>query len=282
MAEEKEKKQNVKLLVDQENGPYKQIQEAIEIAEPGSLIKIRTGVYRPITINKPNLKFMPLSNEDKVEIDGVEAPACIILLNKDEKVFFKGIQFETHSSKNDEEEMHDVSLDDMPLEEEEEIARKDFRINMQAYYLSKESPSVIYLGSGMVYMDKCEIRIRPMSFPRSFKIPAFVCFSDTTLKLVSCQIQGSLHLSTAGIVSFGSDVQISACTIYNHNDGGILIRNSETNASKISDCLIKENKFSGVYLEGPMMNTLIQKCKFESNEGAGIICSCGTYPRVLI
>lgn len=48
------------LIVDSESGPYKTIQEAIEHAEPNSVIRISPGLYsNNIVINKPGLRLEP-------------------------------------------------------------------------------------------------------------------------------------------------------------------------------------------------------------------------------
>jgi hypothetical protein len=107
----------VKLLLDNENGPIKEIQEAIDSADPGSTIKIKGGTYKSIIIKylqfirKPNLKFMPFSEDDneKVCINGVYLPALVVELQKEEKVFFKSISFELVSENVDDEDMNNVS-----------------------------------------------------------------------------------------------------------------------------------------------------------------------------
>ena len=38
-------KKNEFVIIDSESGPYKTIQEAVEQAEPGSIIKIAPGLY---------------------------------------------------------------------------------------------------------------------------------------------------------------------------------------------------------------------------------------------
>lgn len=47
-------------VVNQEQGPHKSIQAAINAAEPGSVIKIDPGLYQEsIMIDKPNLRLEP-------------------------------------------------------------------------------------------------------------------------------------------------------------------------------------------------------------------------------
>ena len=68
--EDKDQKLSQKLskiiyVVNQDTGPYRSIQSAINAAEPGSVIKIDPGLYQEnLLITKPNLRypFYPDSN----------------------------------------------------------------------------------------------------------------------------------------------------------------------------------------------------------------------------
>lgn len=47
-------------IVDSESGPYKTIQEAVQAAEPGSIIRIAPGLYSSnIRIDKAGLRLEP-------------------------------------------------------------------------------------------------------------------------------------------------------------------------------------------------------------------------------
>jgi Right handed beta helix region len=169
----------------------------------------------------------------------------------------------------------------MPLDEAEKEARKDYKVDMQQYYIQKDSPSVVYLASGTLYMDKCKIRIRRLGYARAAKIPAIICFQNSFLKLVGCEITGTYIMSTAGIVSYMANIGVSSCKIKDNFDGGILLSSSEKNKIKISSSEIRDNKLCGIYCEGTRASPLINRCRIDGNEGAGIICNYGTCTRVI-
>jgi F-box protein 11 len=68
-------------LVDQNSGPFKSIQEAIDTARPFSQIKISPGIYiENLFIAKNGLTLMPKNENNDVTIISVKGPTISIEL----------------------------------------------------------------------------------------------------------------------------------------------------------------------------------------------------------
>lgn len=66
-------------LVDMENGPFFTIQSAIDIASPGSTIKISSGLYKEnLVITTKNLRIEAKDMSPDVYIMGMKGPALLI------------------------------------------------------------------------------------------------------------------------------------------------------------------------------------------------------------
>jgi F-box protein 11 len=64
-----------KIIVDIENGDVKTLEEALEIAEEGTIIKLCEGVYTcNVVINKPGIKIEPRDKDKPVYLLGNEGP----------------------------------------------------------------------------------------------------------------------------------------------------------------------------------------------------------------
>lgn len=95
-----EEEQRPSVLVDQQNGPIRTIEEALDLAKPHSDIYLAEGIYtisKPITI--PGLIFDRKDHEHKVYIVGNDGPVCNVVLNQGDYVVFKKIIF-LHSGVN--------------------------------------------------------------------------------------------------------------------------------------------------------------------------------------
>jgi hypothetical protein len=92
--ERMEPKAEVKITVGAEDADVKTLAEAIELAEPGTVIKLNEGRYREsIKITKPGLRIEPrMKNKDEaVYLLGEEGPCITIDLKPNETCVIKGI-----------------------------------------------------------------------------------------------------------------------------------------------------------------------------------------------
>ena len=173
-----------------------------------------------------------------------------------------------------------VTSDDNIAEDEEHLARRKYKIDFNSFKVSIDGLCVVYLKTGMLYMEKCNVRIRPLNISRGIKLTAVLALENTKLKLLSCEIQGQITLSSVGVAVFNADVSMSLCKLYNHIEGGMFITNEVSYVSKITDCTFSDNKLFGVAVNGPRTESIIEKCIFTGNDGFGVICGKKTCPKV--
>jgi len=89
-------------LVDQNSGPFKTIQEAIDTAKPFSQIKISPGIYiENLIITKNGLTIMSKNEINDVTIISVKRPTISIDLKKDETCSLIGLKISHSGNKND-------------------------------------------------------------------------------------------------------------------------------------------------------------------------------------
>lgn len=75
-----------KIIVDMEKGDVRSLEEALEIAEEGTIIKLCEGVYTcNVEINKPGIKIEPRDKDKPVYLLGNDGP--VIKVNLKEKQF---------------------------------------------------------------------------------------------------------------------------------------------------------------------------------------------------
>jgi parallel beta-helix repeat protein len=174
-----------------------------------------------------------------------------------------------------------LSSDDHIAEDEEHLVRRKYKIDYSSFKVNIDGLCVVYLKTGMLYMEKCNVRIRPLNISRGIKLTTVLALDNTKLKLLSCEIQGQITLSSVGVAVFNADASMSLCKIYNHIEGGIIIMNEVSYNVKITDCTFSDNKFCGIAINGPRTEPVIEKCIFTGNDGAGVICGKKTCPKVL-
>ena len=64
-----------KIIVDMENGDVKSLEEALELAEEGTVIKLCEGVYTcNVKITKPGIKIEPRDKDKPVYLLGNDGP----------------------------------------------------------------------------------------------------------------------------------------------------------------------------------------------------------------
>lgn len=84
----------VTYVVDQEEGPYKTIQQAIDDAKPNSTIKISSGLYKEnLVITKSSLKIESKDFNPDVYIMGNKGPAVMIDIEDGGSCLIQNLRF---------------------------------------------------------------------------------------------------------------------------------------------------------------------------------------------
>ena len=92
---------NKKIYVDPELGEYKTLEDALKVAEEGTIIKLAEGVYTcNVVISKPGIKIEPRDKDRPVYLLGNEGPVIKVDMAKsDHYVVIKSILL-AHSGLN--------------------------------------------------------------------------------------------------------------------------------------------------------------------------------------
>lgn len=164
--EKMDPKAEVKIIVGAEDSDVKTIAEAIELAEPGTVIKLNEGRYREsIKITKPGLRIEPRmkKKDEAVYLLGEEGPCITIDLKPNETCVIKGIimaHFGSNIANKFNEQIKDNDL---------QSANPKF---LKQFDVSKEMDCVIMVLGGNLIIRNSLISLK--SLPENIKsmIPA--------------------------------------------------------------------------------------------------------------
>jgi hypothetical protein len=74
-----------KIIVDMDNGEVKSLEEALQLAEEGTIIKLCEGVYTcNVKITKPGIKIEPRDKDKPVYLLGNDGPVIRVDLKEKE------------------------------------------------------------------------------------------------------------------------------------------------------------------------------------------------------
>lgn len=96
------------LVVDSYNGPYRKIGEAVAVAQPGTEIRIASGLYTEnVEFTTPGLRLVPKDKDADIIWVAYSAPPIVVNIPNDGKLFitnFKLAHRATTELANDEKE----------------------------------------------------------------------------------------------------------------------------------------------------------------------------------
>ena len=79
-----------KIIIDKEHGPVTTLQQAIDLADEGTTIKICEGAHdAAVRITKPNIKIEPREKDKPVYLIGTEGPLITVELPPGETCILK-------------------------------------------------------------------------------------------------------------------------------------------------------------------------------------------------
>ncbi|CAK85226.1 unnamed protein product (macronuclear) [Paramecium tetraurelia] len=282
------------LIVDSESGPYKTIQEAIDKAEPNTVIKIAAGLYSSnILINKPGLRLEPKDKNGDIIIVVSSKPTILVDLQKDERCTLIGLKMSHSGTSEEVEELE-------KLIEGQEIAKHLFgghedgaagiESNPDEEFVNKVPIDtgmncVVLLNGGKLFMEDCLIALN--FIVKSFKgiLPGIAINNGAEALFIRCEIKGTSSKNqdakTIGILLRLGDLIIKDSKVHNHTYGGILIQQAITNKSvRIMNSKIIQNKKVGIHVVGADAIPQIELCRIENNEGPGIKVGIGNKAKI--
>ncbi|CAD8139625.1 unnamed protein product [Paramecium pentaurelia] len=282
------------LIVDSESGPYKTIQEAIDRAEPNTVIKIAPGLYSSnIVINKPGLRLEPKEKVGDIILVVSSQPTVLVDLVGDQRCTLIGLKISHSGTSEEVEELE-------KLIEGQEIAKHLFgghedggpglESNPDEEFVSKvpietNMNCVVLLNGGKLFMEECFIALN--FIVKSFKgiLPGIAINNGAEAQLNRCEIKGTSSKSqdakTIGIFIKLGDLIVKDCKVHNHTYGGILVQQSPTNKIvRIVGSKILQNKKVGIHVVGADAVPQIEQCRIENNEGPGIKVGIGNKAKI--
>eukprot|EP01017_Pseudomicrothorax_dubius_P037831 TRINITY_DN5597_c0_g1_i1.p1 TRINITY_DN5597_c0_g1~~TRINITY_DN5597_c0_g1_i1.p1 ORF type:complete len:544 (+),score=130.28 TRINITY_DN5597_c0_g1_i1:50-1681(+) len=264
-------------IVDTEMGPYKSIKEALDVAEPGAVIKVAPGLYNEnIVIRKNNIRLEPKDRSGDFILVVEKRPAILIEIGKEEKCFLVGIKI-SHYGNSEEigrfDEMDEknpfAKMLNMQNQSNFEKVTPDNELIMR-FPTDPNINCLIMVNSGKVIMEDMILSFNFL--PRVFNgiIPAMIVNDGCEASLKKCEIKGNKNYSTIGIILKNCDAKITECKIHNCRLGGILMLLTKNNQVNISSSKILFNDMLGIQCLGAEAAPAIESCKIENNNGPGI------------
>lgn len=243
---------------------FKTLSEAVENAEPGSIIKISEGTYRDtIKITKPGLRIEPRNKQkDKaVYVLGEEGPCITIDLKPNETCVIKGIifaHFGSNIANKFNEQIRDADL---------QTATPKY---LKQFVISKEMECIMMFMGGNIVLKSCLISLK--SLPENIKvhIPALVAMPGCKVNIVSSEFRGNEAIMTGGAIMLNSEVLISDCKFHNFRAGALWLSGTNDTNIKISDTTISTCGVVGIYSQGRDCKPLFLRMKIEKIEGPAI------------
>ena len=292
-----EKVIKISYIVDQQFGPYKSIQAAINDAKPDSVIKVNSGLYKEnLEIKKPGLKILTKDFTSEVYVMGSKsAPTVLINLPTDQdNVTLQGLRIAhkgdvTANENNHQNEFYMENL----LKDNPNIEMYNNHFSRASFEEDKES--LIFLKNGILQLRNCLLNLNLLTCLNIPYVSAIMLNKGTSAVITNCLMRGSKNFKTAGVVVNEAKMVLKECTISGFTAGGILVFLVDekihpesqlellikkkfppptTNIVKILSCTISENKHVGIQILGNTDQPLVENCKITHNDCPGIqICT---------
>lgn len=235
-------------------GMIKNIQEAINTAEPGTKITVSPGLYsRPIHINKPGLLIEAKEINGEVQLSVGYGPLIYISLQPEQTCTIRGFKL-IHTGERQE---HDEDIWSTSLQ------------------ISDKMNCSLLINGGTVTVEDCQVTLGSIKVP----MVAFVVHK-AKLNLSHCEIKGSEEVSSVGLLCKDSFMSLNSCKIYKHKDGGIILDNSFSETVNISECAIVNNSKFGINCKNSQNDIVIERNKIMQNEGCGILVVDGCSSKI--
>lgn len=237
-------------------GPFKNIQEALSIAKPGSSIVVSPGLYtRPIKINKPDITIRAKEINGEVQISVSNGPIVTIDIPEGKETTIKGFKF-IHSAEKREELTHDDWISSPKL--------------------NNSFCTAVLMKGGNCNIIDCTITLGCAKVP----MPAVIAVAGS-LNIANTEIKGNSEVESVGVICKDANITLQECKIFKHMRGGVILNNSPAFSSMIYNCSIFRNKLFGILCEIEDSEPMIQQNTIMQIEGPAIKISNGSIPHLL-
>lgn len=260
--EKKELKPEVKLIVGETDSDHKTLAEALEVAAPGTIIKINEGYYHTnVKIKTPGLRIEPRHKDKAVYLLGEEGPSITIDLNPGETCVIRNLILAHFGSNIANKFSEQVKYQELLTATPKFL--KQFDIN-------KDMDCVVMVLGGDVILKNCMLSLK--SLPENIKssVPVLVSMSGSRLNVVSSEFRGNEAIMTAGAIIMHTDLLISDCKFHNFKAGGLFFSGTNDTNIKISDTSVSRCGIVGIYSQGRDCLPLLLRLKIDNIDGPGI------------
>lgn len=257
--------QEYHIIVDKNgNGDYKTIQDAINNAEPCSIIYVKNGEYKEIIDIKKQITLIgedkdytlinPISDKNKYAIR-LGSPGLILksfsIKNGAPGLYTSAIRVTSSNT-----EIHDCNIYDTPVGI---VVWTSNNIVDNCNFWGCTDEGIALLGTS--YSDCSNNKITNCVFHNNCD-GIELQFSSSNI-ITDCKIYDNSHSGINAISSSNDNNIISNCEIYNNDVHGIYLSSSSDN--QIIDCAIYDNDDGNIIMRGNSENNQIIISNSDSN-----------------
>lgn len=253
--------------LDQKKGPFKSIAEALEVANPGNVIKISPGVYTEnIVISKPNLRFEPNERNGDIILLVEQGPALLIDLKPEERCYVAGLKISHHGNCDHLIDIETAGEDrNAILTVYNPAAHPNYEKIQADRELIRNFPfetyvnTLIFVKGGQVILEENVLSFNFLQRGFTGILPGIMIGEGTDVQVRRCNIIGNKNYNNVGIMMRMANVRITETKIQNNRLGGILMFLLQDNTVTVDNCKIMFNELCGIHGIGPDANPMIMK-----------------------
>ena len=224
---------------------YKSIQEAIDVAQPGSVIRVASGTYRDnILIDKP-LRLEGAGWENTIITPREVSPQSPKELSKKLEAILRGAKTN---------------------EEKQQAYTKFQQLQEKMNQFSK--PTLLVRDAQNVDIRGLKFTLIPADGQGQSLAQAVVKFQNATGTIERCVVIGSLK---EGIrIGSGAKVQVRNSLVAATMDTGVVVGGEPNAQATISDCDVRNCHYAGIQIWYKCGSTTVERCRISGSAYFGI------------
>mmetsp|Transcript_6692 Transcript_6692/g.11855 ORF Transcript_6692/g.11855 Transcript_6692/m.11855 type:complete len:516 (+) Transcript_6692:54-1601(+) len=231
------------LLVAPSGGTHRSIQEAINDASPGSVIRVSPGLYsRPVLINKPGLTLQAVEMNGECQISIKRGPVIAVCLQEGQSATIRGFKL-----------IHNNDL----IESEGGGWIKHLKVK-------SDMDCAMLVDGGNVVVEDCMLSLSRIKSPTPGLV---VAKGHCTLKY--CEIKGREERLSVGVLVYEASLEMMTCKVHKHGSGGLQTHNSL--GVHVKECIFINNEGYGLNLSESEHSIVIEGCMITQNSGPGVL-----------